>query len=101
MACNKSTLLKAALALGVLSLAAYAAFPAVRAGFLSFSPLLLSLLCPLSMLICMKGMGKQSTPSPAALPTTGPIDPASSAALDQPAQPQRGGCCGQTPSARP
>jgi len=92
MACNKSTLLKAALALGVLSLAAYAAFPAARAGFSSFSPLLLSLLCPLSMLFCMKGMAKQS----AAQPTTGPTDPASAANGDQPMH-----GCGQNPSARP
>jgi hypothetical protein len=70
MTCNKSTLLKTALGLSVLFLAAYASFPAVRAGFLSFSPLPLSLLCPLSMLFCMKGMSKQSTTPAEPMPKT-------------------------------
>ena len=61
MTCSKSTMLKTALGLGVLSLAAYAAFPAFRTGLLSIPPVLLSLLCPLSMLFCMWGMSKRST----------------------------------------
>jgi len=101
MACNKSTLLKAALVLGVLSLTAYAAFPAVRAGFSSFSPLLLSLLCPLSMLFCMKGMAKQPAAPATALPNTGPVDPGTATNGDQPAQPLHGGCCGHNPLTRP
>lgn len=63
MTCNKSTMLKAAMALGILSLALYAALPGFRALITSVSPILLSLLCPLSMVFCMRhGMRQAETP---------------------------------------
>lgn len=56
MTCNKSTMLKAALVLGILSIALYAALPGFRTLIVTFSPILLSLICPLTMLFCMLGM---------------------------------------------
>lgn len=59
MTCNKSTMLKLALGMAALFLVIYAALPGFRTWLLSIAPLLLPLLCPLSMLFCMKGMSKK------------------------------------------
>lgn len=56
MTCNKSAMLKAILALGILSLVLYATLPGLRAWIISALPILLILVCPLSMLACMFGM---------------------------------------------
>jgi len=58
--CNKSTLLKTGLALGVGLVLAYAALPGFRVWIAGIAPLLLSLLCPLSMLFCMRHGLKQA-----------------------------------------
>ena len=66
MTCNKSTMLKLALGMTAIFLVTYAALPGFRTWLLSIAPLLLPLLCPLSMLFCMKGMSKKSQEAAAA-----------------------------------
>jgi Protein of unknown function (DUF2933) len=56
MKCDTKTMVKAATGLGLLAIIAYVALPQFRTFILSISPFLLALVCPLSMLIMMKGM---------------------------------------------
>lgn len=55
MKCTKTMLATGAVMLAVLAIA-YAALPQFRALVVSAAPILLFLLCPLSMLFMMKGM---------------------------------------------
>jgi hypothetical protein len=60
MMCNTKTMLKIGLVLlGIVGIA-YAALPEFRTWILAASPSLLFLLCPLSMLFCMKMMHGQN-----------------------------------------
>ncbi len=56
MKCDTNTMIKAGLGLGVLLALAYVALPAAHAFILASAPLLLVLLCPLSMIFMMKSM---------------------------------------------
>ncbi|MBI3146335.1 MAG: DUF2933 domain-containing protein [Pseudogulbenkiania sp.] len=76
MTCNKSTMLKLALGMAAIFLVTYAALPGFRTWLLSIAPLLLPLLCPLSMLFCMKGMSKKPQE-----PAAGPAEPNALAAI--------------------
>jgi hypothetical protein len=58
MSCNKSILFKAAIILVAALALAYVVVPSFRGWLLSVAPILISLLCPLSMLFCMRGMSK-------------------------------------------
>ncbi len=60
MNCNKQTMWKAGFGLLVAGGVAYAALPEFRAWILAVSPVLLLLLCPLSMLFCMKMMNDKA-----------------------------------------
>lgn len=73
MACNTKTLVKVGLAAGAVLAVAYLALPQLRPLISSSSPVLLFLLCPLSMMLMMRGMhGGQSNAAgpeaPKALP---------------------------------
>jgi hypothetical protein len=64
MKCNPKTMLSVALALGVAGFAANFAFPSAQAWLLASVPLLVALICPVSMLVmmwAMKGSGKESS----------------------------------------
>ena len=68
MKCNMKTIMKIGACIGVLLAVAYAALPLpIIAGA---SPLLFALLCPLSMLLMMKGM--HSDREPVSAPTQTP-----------------------------
>lgn len=60
MKCNSKTMLSVALALGLAGVIAYFAFPAAQALIVASAPLLLALICPISMLVMMWAM---KTPS--------------------------------------
>lgn len=72
MMCNTKTMLKVGLGLLLGAVIAYGALPEFRGWILAASPTLLFLLCPISMLLCMKMMhgqngqacGKASAESP-------------------------------------
>ncbi len=106
MTCSKSTLLKTALIVGTGFLLAYAGIPGFRAWLSASVPLLISLICPLSMLFCVKGMAKQSsvTASPAEANPVGleaaGSSPSAAKAAEPPAQ-LGGGCCGNHAPAKP
>lgn len=60
MNCNTNTMIKVAAGLGVALGVAYFAFPAAQILILAYAPLLLALICPLSMvamMLMMKGPG--------------------------------------------
>jgi hypothetical protein len=64
MKCNPKTMLSVALALGLVGFAAYFAFPAAQTLILASAPLLVALICPISMLAMMwfmKGSGKDAS----------------------------------------
>ncbi len=64
MTCNPKTMLSVALALGLAGFAAYFAFPAAQTLILASAPLLVALICPVSMLAMMwlmKGNGKDAS----------------------------------------
>lgn len=111
MTCNKSTMLKLALGMTALFLVIYAALPGFRTWLLSIAPLLLPLLCPLSMLFCMKGMSKKPQESAAAtgepnalaaLPPVATANIASGQALQPVSQHTSpgNGCCHAEPARR-
>ena len=54
MKCNPKSMLIAALALGLVATVAYFTFPAAKAFILASTPLLVALICPVSMLVMMK-----------------------------------------------
>jgi CHASE2 domain-containing sensor protein len=58
--CSVKTMIKIALAIGVLLIVGYAVFPEARAWIAAVGPYLLFLACPLAMYFAMKGM---NTPS--------------------------------------
>lgn len=60
MNCNMKTMLKVGLGMLLVTGIAYAALPEFRTWILAASPTLLFLLCPLSMLFCMKMMHGQN-----------------------------------------
>ena len=64
MTCNPKTMLSVALALGLAGFAAYFAFPAAQTLILASAPLLVALICPVSMLgmmWLMKSNGKDAS----------------------------------------
>lgn len=56
MVCNTKTMLKVGLGLFASAAIAYITLPEFRSWILAASPTLLFLLCPISMLLCMKMM---------------------------------------------
>lgn len=56
MKCNSRTMLATALALGLATVVAYLALPAAKAFILASAPVLIALVCPVSMLFMMKTM---------------------------------------------
>lgn len=60
MVCNMKTMLKVAIGMLFVTGLAYAALPEFRTWILAASPTLLFLLCPISMLVCMKMMHGQN-----------------------------------------
>lgn len=59
MVCNMKTMLKVGIGMLFFTGLAYAALPEFRTWILAASPTLLFLLCPISMLVCMKMMHGQ------------------------------------------
>lgn len=53
MKCSPKTMLTVALSLALAGLVAYFAFPAAQALILAYAPLLVALICPISMLAMM------------------------------------------------
>lgn len=60
MMCNTKTMLKVGLGMLFGAVIAYIALPEFRGWILAASPTLLFLLCPISMLLCMKMMHSQN-----------------------------------------
>lgn len=56
--CSVKTMIKIALAIGVLLIVSYAAFPGARALIAAVGPYLLLLACPLAMYFAMRGMNR-------------------------------------------
>lgn len=56
MNCDFKTMIKIAVGLGAALAAAYFAVPAAHALILASAPLLLALVCPIAMILMMKGM---------------------------------------------
>lgn len=77
MKCDTKTMLKVGAGVGAVLVIAYFALPAFRTWTVGSAPILLSLICPLSMLFMMKGMNSCNKESdtkarkPEALPPTG------------------------------
>lgn len=57
MNCNYKTMIKLAIGIGTTLAIAYFALPGAQALILASAPLLAVLICPLAMLVMMKGMG--------------------------------------------
>ena len=83
MTCNSRTMLTVGLALGLAGALAYFTIPAAQAFLLASAPLLVALICPISMLFMMKAMNNGSRkdqvaepsepkPAPPAIGNTGP-----------------------------
>lgn len=64
MTCAKQTMWKAGIGILLVAIVAFAALPEFRARILAASPLLLFLLCPLSMIFCMKMMNDKQCRKP-------------------------------------
>ena len=60
MNCNTNTMLKVAAGLGVILGAAYFTLPAAQSLILAYGPLLLALICPISMGVMMLMMNRSS-----------------------------------------
>ena len=56
MKCDTKTMVRTGIGIGAVLVVAYFALPAFRAWIVASAPILLSLICPLSMLFMMKGM---------------------------------------------
>jgi hypothetical protein len=68
MMCSMKTMLKVGIGMLLVTGLAYLALPEFRAWIIAASPTLLLLICPISMLVCMKmmqGQNGQSCQSPA------------------------------------
>ncbi|SMP81465.1 DUF2933 domain-containing protein [Noviherbaspirillum suwonense] len=72
MMCAAKTMLKVALALLISFGVAYAAFPEVRTWLVAMAPTLAFLICPISMLFCMKMMNKSCSSQTGNSPTAAP-----------------------------
>lgn len=59
MNCNRKTLINLALFVGAALVAAYFALPQFHTLILGMVPIMLALLCPLSMLFMMRSMGSR------------------------------------------
>ena len=76
MKCDTKTMLKVGAGIGAVLVIAYFSLPAFRTWIVGSAPVLLSLVCPLSMLFMMKGMNSCSKESdtqarkPEVLPST-------------------------------
>ena len=73
MNCNAKTMIKLAAGLGLLAVVGYFTVPQFRTLIVGIFPLLLTLLCPLSMIFMMKGMNShqpapERKPEPAQAP---------------------------------
>jgi hypothetical protein len=62
MKCNTNTMLKTAAALAVVAGLVYFTVPAAQALVLASAPILIALICPISMLFMMKMMNSNSAP---------------------------------------
>ncbi len=60
MMCSMKTMLKVGLGMLLITGLAYLALPEFRVWILAASPTLLFLICPISMLVCMKMMHSQN-----------------------------------------
>jgi hypothetical protein len=60
MMCNMKTMLKVGLGMLFVAALAYLALPEFRTWIVAASPTLLFLICPISMLVCMKMMHGQN-----------------------------------------
>ena len=80
MHCNARTMIKTAAALGGILAAAYLAFPEARAFVAASAPVLLALICPISLLVMMVMMRK-SDGSGSCASAEPPRGPASAPAL--------------------
>lgn len=60
MMCSMKTMLKVGLGMLLITGLAYLALPEFRVWILAASPTLLFLICPISMLVCMKMMHNQN-----------------------------------------
>lgn len=56
MKCDTKTMIKVGVGIGAVLAVAYAMLPAFRALILASAPILLALICPLSMIFMMKSM---------------------------------------------
>lgn len=64
MICTKQTMWKVGVGVLLAAAIAFAALPEFRAWILALSPVLLFLLCPLSMIFCMKMMNDKQCQTP-------------------------------------
>lgn len=64
MMCSAKTMFKVALGMLLVFGVAYIALPEVRVWLIAISPTLLFLVCPISMLLCMRMMNKSCTTQP-------------------------------------
>lgn len=66
MTCTRQTMWKVGIGVLLAAALAFAALPEFRAWILAVSPILLFLLCPLSMFFCMKMMNDKQCQMPSA-----------------------------------
>ncbi len=84
MKCNTNTMLKTAAGLAVMAGVVYLAVPTAQAFVLASAPILIALICPISMLIMMKMMNSNGaevrsvtdkSPSDAKAPDSAMVEP--------------------------
>ena len=84
MTCSLKTMMKAGFALVAAVAIGYAAVPALREWLIAFSPFLFLLVCPLAMVLMMRGMSSHDS-NAAVLPPSGQTPVATEASnTDQP-----------------
>lgn len=59
MTCDKSTMVRLGIGAAIILVAAYVLFPTFQTWIAANALIFLLLLCPLSMVYCMRGMGMQ------------------------------------------
>jgi hypothetical protein len=79
MKCTQQTMWKIGIGVLLVVIVGFTVLPGVRAWILAASPLLLILLCPLSMIFCMKMMNDKECNKPDAEERNKKISPAHSA----------------------